>query len=82
MDLADKPALLAGERFAVAVKLETPENTSPAAVEYAGDPDTQNVVLEGKEGYLSLNGKNWQNTEQSFGTNVCLKAYTQEELSE
>lgn len=82
VDLADKPALLAGERFAVAVKLETPENMSPAAVEYAGDPDTQNVVLEGKEGYLSLNGKNWQNTEQSFGTNVCLKAYTQEELSE
>lgn len=82
VDFADEPLLCEGERFALAVRLETPENTSPVAVEYAGDPDTANVVLEGKEGYLSLNGKSWQNTEKSFGTNVCLKAYTRERLLE
>lgn len=82
VDFEEKPVLAQGERFAVAVRLKTPENTSPAAVEHAGDPDTQNVILEGKEGYLSFDGKNWQNTEQSFGTNVCLKAYTQTEFSE
>ena len=65
-----------GQRFAVVVKLTAPGRMNPAAVEHAGDPETQNVVLEGKDGYLSQYGDRWQHTEQSFGTNVCLKAYT------
>ncbi|HIR76540.1 MAG TPA: peptidase C1, partial [Candidatus Choladousia intestinipullorum] len=69
-------ALGEGQRFAVVVKLTAPDRMNPAAVEHAGDPETQNVVLEGKDGYLSQYGDHWQHTEQSFGTNVCLKAYT------
>ena len=72
----DKPAELeAGERFAVVVRIVTPETENPVAVEYRADEYTQNVVTDGKEGYLSQYGKKWQHTEESFGTNVCLKAY-------
>lgn len=76
IDLEQPRTLFAGERFAVAVKLTTPGRTSPVAVEYRADQYTQNVTTEGKEGYISPNGSRWQNTEQRYGTNVCLKAYT------
>lgn len=65
-----------GERFAVIVKITTPGEKTPVAVEFRTDQYTQNVTTEGKEGYLSQDGEFWENTEQCFGTNVCLKAYT------
>lgn len=68
--------LAAGERFAVVVRMTTPETKNPAAVEYRANEYTQNVTTEGKEGYISQYGRLWQNTETYFGTNVCLKAYT------
>ncbi len=74
--LAAPQALAAGERFAVAVKITTPETGNPVAVEYRADQYTQNVTTEGREGYLSRTGEYWENTEEKFGTNVCLKAYT------
>jgi hypothetical protein len=67
-----------GERFAVVVKLTTPGRNNPVAVEYRANEYTQNVTTVGKEGYLSQDGQRWQNTEERFGTNVCLKAYTVE----
>lgn len=76
VSLDQDTALLQGQRFAVIVKLTTPGRTSPVAVEHAGDPETQNVTLEGKDGYLSQYGDVWQHTEQVYATNVCLKAYT------
>lgn len=75
IDLEQPVALAAGERFALAVKMTTPGHWNPVAVEYRADEYTQNVTLEGKEGYLSQNGDYWQNTEREFGTNVCLKGY-------
>lgn len=75
-ELSEPVRLAAGERFAVIVKMTTPEEKNPVAVEYRANDYTQNVVTEGKEGYISQYGKLWQNTEESFGTNVCLKAYT------
>ena len=62
------------------VKMTTPGEWNPVAVEYKSDEYTQNVTTEGKEGYLSQTGDYWQNTEEEFGTNVCLKAYTNEPL--
>lgn len=76
IDLKRPRELSSGERFAVAVKVVTPGNTNPVAVEYQADQYTRNVTTEGKEGYLSPNGRIWQNTEERYGTNVCLKAYT------
>ena len=73
----DEPPLLQeGERFALAVFIETPGAKNPAAVEYRKDTYTETVTTEGKEGYLSFAGTAWENTEEKYGTNVCLKAYT------
>lgn len=69
-------SLAAGERFAVLVRITTPGEENPVAVEYRADEYTQNVTTEGKESYLSRDGELWENTQERFGTNVCLKAYT------
>ncbi len=76
VDLEKPRALKAGERFAVAVKITTPGTDEPVAVEYRADAYTQNVTTAGKESYLSQDGERWENTQERFGTNVCLKAYT------
>lgn len=76
IDLEKPVELKEGERFALVVKMTTPGVWNPVAVEYRADEYTQNVTLEGKEGYLSQTGERWQNTEEEFGTNVCLKGYT------
>lgn len=65
-----------GQRFAVAVKIYTPDAKYPVAAEYRADEDSRNVTIEDGEGYLGANGISWQNTEESYGCNVCLKAYT------
>ena len=76
VDLQVPQLLTAGECFAVVIRIATPGEENPVAVEYRADEYTQNVTTEGKEGYLSLDGNRWENTEKQFGTNVCLKAYT------
>lgn len=78
VDLETPQPLEEGERFAVMVCVRTPGTGTPVAVEYRADQYTQNVVTEGREGYLSPDGIRWENTEELFGTNVCLKAYTRE----
>jgi C1A family cysteine protease len=75
VDLEEPQHLQSGERFAAVVKITTPGAENPVAVEYRSDSYTQNVVTEGKEGYLSQNGSRWEYTEQKFGSNVCLKVY-------
>jgi C1A family cysteine protease len=76
IDLEAMVQLSAGERFAVVVQITTPGSDNPVAVEYRADVYTQNVTTAGKEGYISQTGESWLNTETSFRTNVCLKAYT------
>lgn len=76
IELEEPVELEAGERFAVVVKITTPGATNPVVVEMHKDVYSENVTLEGKEGYLSCSGEVWENTEEKFQTNVCLKAYT------
>ncbi len=64
------------ERFAVVVSIDTPGVGKPVVVELVKDLYTQNVSFEGKEGYISPDGDTWEWVEDSFGTNICLKAYT------
>ncbi len=78
VDLEQECSLSGGERFAVVVKITASEETNPVAVEYRADAYTQNVTTGGKESYLSQYGTNWENTQEKFGTNVCLKVYTQD----
>lgn len=69
-------ALEKGQQFAVVVKITTLGAKMPVAVELNKDSYTAGVSLEGKRGYLSYAGDIWEFTEEKFGTNVCLKAYT------
>ena len=65
-----------GERFAVIVKITTPDTVHPAAIEYdAGDGRTF-VDLSDGEGYISADGKVWERVEKKQNCNLCLKAYT------
>ncbi len=75
--IEDAPLLREGERFALVCFIGTPGAKNPAAVEFKKDRFTQDVTLDGREGYLSFAGTVWENTEEKYETNVCLKAYTQ-----
>ncbi len=75
VDFETPVSLKENETFVLMAKVHTPGSESPAAVEYAADDYTRNVVTEGKYGYLSHDGEHWTHTEEAYGTNVCLKAY-------
>ena len=76
VDFDEPESLEEGERFAVAVKIHTPGSVYPVATEFEADENSRNVTIEDGEGYLSINGIIWQNTEESNACNICLKAYT------
>jgi C1A family cysteine protease len=67
------------ERFAVIVKITTPDVSHPAAIEYdAGDGRTVVDISDG-EGYISADGNDWERVEKKQKCNLCLKAYTIDE---
>lgn len=64
------------ERFAVIMKITTPETVHPVAIEYdAGDGRTEVDITDG-EGYISLKGDKWERVEEEQKCNICLKAYS------
>lgn len=76
IDLDNKIELLQGQKYAIIVRLLTPNSTRPVAVEFVNDEATATVDISDGEGYVSLKGSTWENTENSYLCNVCLKAYT------
>lgn len=67
--------LLAGERFAVMVRMKTPGAVHPIAIEYdAGDGKCRIDLTDG-EGYASPDGDLWERVEEDQNCNLCLKAY-------
>lgn len=74
--LKDAVPLKAGEKFAVVVRIKTPDSERPIAVEYVADKSTESVELGDGEGYISLQGKVWENVEKTQNCNICLKAFT------
>lgn len=76
IDLENAVTLPAGKKYAVIVRVTTPNSDRPVAVEYAYDKQTSTVTLDDGEGYVSLKGINWDNTESTNMCNVCLKVYT------
>jgi len=71
-------SLTAGRRFAVMIHLATPGAEKPVAVEVKKDSFTSPVTLEGRESYISKDREKWDRTQDVYGTNVCLKVYTQD----
>ena len=76
VDLDEPVSLTEGQTFAVVVHIRTEGTLKPVAVEMKKDSFTENVVTEGKNGYVSLTAELWEHTEERYGTNVCLKVYT------
>ncbi len=76
VDLPEDIELSPGERYAVVVNIDTKDSKRPVAVEMAKDAYTEGVTLEGKESYISLYAGVWEQTQTTYQTNVCLKAYT------
>lgn len=67
-----------GNKFAVVIKLVTPDSVHPLAIEYAADESTENVDLTDGEGYISPQGTAWERVEETQNCNLCIKAYTKE----
>jgi hypothetical protein len=76
IDFDDMVRVEAGEKYAVIVKIKTPNAKKPVAVEYVSDYYTETVTIDDGEGYVSADGKEWVHTEEAFACNVCLKCYT------
>lgn len=69
--------LLPSQRYAVIVKINTPNSKRPVAVEMVKSYATMDVDLSDGEGYISYNGIDWDSVEDNYDCNVCLKAYTE-----
>ena len=65
-----------GQKYAIIVKIDTPEAERPVAIEFRNDYQTDTVNIDDGEGYVSYKGIEWESTEQQHGCNVCLKAFT------
>ncbi len=76
VDIDGERFLLAGRKYAVAVKIKTSNTVHPIAIEYSADESTSTVDLSDGEGYISLGGRVWEHVEETQRCNVCLKAYT------
>ena len=63
-------------KYAIIVRINTPNSLRPVAVEYSHNSQTTNVDITDGEGYVSLKGASWESTEEVYQCNVCLKAYT------
>ncbi len=75
LDFSRELELEPGKRYALKVWLHTPDNGKPMAVELKKDEYTEDVIFSGRETYISKDGSFWENTQEKYQTNVCLKAY-------
>ncbi|MBQ3544147.1 MAG: cell surface protein [Lachnospiraceae bacterium] len=74
--LDNKIKILKDRKYAIIVRINTPNSLRPVAVEYSHNSQTANVDITDGEGYVSLKGASWESTEEVYQCNVCLKAYT------
>jgi len=70
-----------GQKFAIVIKIITPDCTHPIAVEFDSSEMEGTVVLTDGEGYISPDGVSWERVEQTQNSNLCLKVYGHQEIS-
>lgn len=63
-------------KYAIVVFISTSGAERPVAIEYNVNQNRGSVYIGDGEGYISLYGEKWSNTEESQNCNVCLKAFT------
>ena len=76
IDLDETVELYPGSKFAIIMYISTPNATRPIAVEMATDYKTRSVDLSDGEGYISYTGREWENVEEKYECNLCLKGFT------
>lgn len=65
------------KKFAIVVKITTPGSKFPIAAEFNRDVKwIDQVDIQDGEGFMSYDGKKWDDTEETLESNVCLKAFT------
>lgn len=80
--LKTKVKMTEGKKYAIVVKIKTPDSVHPIAIEYRAGRATRDVILDDGEGYISLTGKSWEHVEESKECNICLKMYTKTNIEE
>lgn len=66
-----------GEKYAIVVYINTPGSNSPMAIEYnSGESYYASIDLEDGEGYISSNGRKFQNVKKDNNCNLCIKAFS------
>ncbi len=76
----DNPVnVMAGNKYAVVIKITTPDAVHPIAIEYRAGKATRDVIIDDGEGYISYLGRTWEHVEASKQCNICLKVYTDTE---
>ena len=76
VDLKREIEVEADKKYAVVIKIKTPNAIHPIAIEYVAGKSTRNVILNDGEGYISYTGNTWEHVEESKNCNICLKVYT------
>ena len=66
----------AGKKYAVVVRIKSPNAVRPVAIEYVASYETSNVDISDGEGYISYKGKIWERVEETKQCNICLKMFT------
>ena len=75
--LSEEVELEAGESFAVIVMVDTTGEGKPLACEMDTQTErTSTITTSGKQSYISSGGSSWECTQDEYGANVCVKAYT------
>ena len=75
VDLNQDIQLEPGQKYAIIMSITTPGSERPIAIECDAGERTANLDLTDGEGYMSLYGEIWQNSEEKEA-NICLKAFT------
>ena len=68
--------LTEGKKYAVIVRIKTPNTKNPIAVEYRAGYSTSITNINDGESYISSYGRVWENVEATKKWNVCLKMFT------
>lgn len=79
INLPSAVALNAGKNFAVVVKLVTPNETKPIAIEEVYNQYSSKATASTGQSFTSADGQSWTDlmvSQPSLKANVCLKAFT------
>lgn len=68
-----------GERYAVVLHMITPDSVHPMAIEYAADEESEDVILDDGESYISSNGSRWVSIDAVEEANLCIKAFSNDQ---